>query len=121
MNINWLDNRRTRRANVDVDIRIVGRKDKHLSINFSNGIIATRFKNSDRIMVGFDEDNKYLCFAPGGTEGYKIVRQNGIGGKIQIHNRLFEGHREMHELCGAYALNYDPESKVSFIEIKAFK
>lgn len=118
--INWLDNKKTR-GNADVMITMVGRKSKHLSINFSCGAMATKFGNSERIAVGFDEGENYLCFAPGGSEGFKAVRLNDRSARIQISQSRLDGHREMHELCGNYILDYDPESKVSFIEIKSFK
>lgn len=81
MEINWLGNKKTK-VSSDVEINLVGRKVKHVAIYFSNGAMATKFKNADRIMVGFDEDNKYLCFAPGGTAGYKVVKGNDRTAKI---------------------------------------
>lgn len=117
MNINWVSNQRKSALKADVMISLVGKRKDHLVITISQGCYAVRFKNAERIMIGFDEKNTCFCMAPGGSEGYKVSKPANGNARVQISTAHIIEHCAPHELCGNYVLKYDPETKVSYIGI----
>jgi hypothetical protein len=117
MNINWVNNQRKSSLKADVMITLTGKKKDHLVITFAQGCFAVKFKNSERVMVGFDEGDTCFCMAPGGSEGFKVSRPGNGNPRIQISTAHIIGHCAPHELCGNYMLKQDPTTKVCYIGI----
>lgn len=117
MNISWLSNQRGKGSNVEAIITVVGKAQKHVSITFPAGVMATKFGNAERIKVGFDDNREYMCFTGSDDAGYKVSVLPNKSGRIQVSEKKFNGVCEPHEINGNYALEKLGDTKIYYIPI----
>ena len=118
MNISWVGGKTNHYLKADVMVTLVCKKTM-LCIQFSQGVMATRFKHADRIMVGLDENDSMFCFAPGDGTGFKVYEGANKTGRIKVSVNHVINHCSPNSLCGDWVLKTDMESGVSYIPIGA--
>ncbi len=117
MNITWCNTRPSAVMRADVSISLVANKEK-LNIRISGGAMATKFKNAEKICIGFDDNNSVLAFAPGNVSGFKVRRNKDNSATMLVSVAHVEGRVKPHELCGEYYLKKD-EGGFYYISIGA--
>ena len=113
--INWVDNKMRQSVTSDVSVSIVGRKKSSIGVIFPAGIMATKFRHADRILLGFNDEDKCVCFTPGDARrGYKVTTLPNKSGRIYISADRCAGHCEPHQIQGNYKLK--SEGNVHYFE-----
>ena len=125
MGINWLVAKgKVTTQTADLDISYCNGKCKQYSFRFSRGAYATKLKNAERILVGANEEETRLYFAPAeGKLGYKVVgkpNENRVvvfisGSKIEATYPTLPPS----SVVGTYDLKFDEREKLYYVSIGA--
>lgn len=125
MAINWVK-ASGKSYGVQADVIVsysVGRKSQ-FAFAFMQGAVAVKFKNTERLMVGFNDSMTRLYFCP--TEdrsGYKVTTKNA-----SCRSYMFIGEAKLYKtyptfkpsmLIGTYDLKYDEQEQLYYISIGA--
>ena len=119
MAINWIEARgKNRNQTADVDIHY-GKKSNQLTFAFTQGAVATKLKNTERVMLGLDDSLTRLYFAPV-TErlGHKITGDTKHKPTVYVKASRF-GMVSPSAISGTYNLKYDEVEKLYYISIGA--
>ena len=123
MGINWISARGlTTNQTADLEVRYHKGKINRYSFAFTQGALATKLKNKERVMVGVNNSATRLYFAPvDEKQGYKVVKN----ARKAI---VFVSGKKMAATCptlspssviGTYDLKYDEVEKLYYISIGA--
>lgn len=123
MGINWIESRgRYGKQASDVEVSFIKGEIPQYSFRFTNGAMASKFKNAERLMVGFDDNCTRVYFATAESGlGYKVVKF-----KLTSTVRVTESKVNAtlptlnpSTVCGSYTLKYDEVEKLYYISIGA--
>ena len=119
MGINWIEARgRNFKQTADVDIRY-GKKSNQLTFTFTQGALATKLKNTERILLGVDDSNTRIYFAPVAEKlGYKVTGDTKHKPIVFVKADRFDTISPS-AISGTYNLKYDEVEKLHYISIGA--
>lgn len=125
MGINWLVARgKVTNQTADLDIAYSKGKNPQFSFGFTKGAYATKLKNAERILVGMNDDETRLYFAPSeGKLGYKSVTKP-TSTKVYLFvtaTKMESAYPTLppSSVVGTYDLKFDEREKLYFISIGA--
>lgn len=119
MAINWIEARgRNFKQTADVDIHY-GKKSNQLTFVFTQGALATKLKNTERIMFGVDDSLTRLYFAPVEAKlGHKVTGDRAHKPTVFVKASKFDMVSPS-AISGTYNLKYDEVEKLYYISIGA--
>lgn len=125
MGIKWLVTYgKTYNSIADVEINYSNGKYKQYAFSISKGAYATKFKNSERILIGFNESGTRLYLAPVKEKiGYKVVNTDRYG-RVRFFvsgDKMSRSYPKINPsvIIGTYELKYDEHEELYFISIGA--
>ena len=126
MGINWIVTQASRGSRSDADLEVYFSKGKQSNyrFNFSKGAHATKLHNAQRILIGMNEEETRMYFAPAeGRLGYKVVsKPNGTTALVYVSNAKMEQTFPTlppSAVVGTYDLKLDEREKLYYISIGA--
>lgn len=119
MGINWIEAKgRNFKQTADVDIRY-GKKSNQLAFAFTQGALATKLKNTERILIGVDDSLTRIYFAPVQERlGYKVTGDTKHKPMVFVTATKFDMISPS-AISGTYNLKYDEVEKLHYISIGA--
>ncbi len=111
-------------AQADLVISYSAGRKSQFAFAFMQGAVAVKFKNTERLMIGFNDSMTRLYFCP--TEdrnGYKVTTKNAACrsymfiSEVKLYNTYPTFKPSM--LIGNYSLKYDEQEQLYYISIGA--
>lgn len=125
MGITWLVTYgKTAKQTADLEVCYSKGKCPQFSFNFSKGAYATKLKNAERVLVGMDENETRVYFAPAeGKLGYKVTSKPSSN-KAYVFVTASKMQAAFPTLppssvIGTYDLKYDMRENLYYISIGA--
>ena len=120
MGISWIEARgRNFKQTADVDIRY-GKKSNQFTFVFTQGALATKLKNTERILLGIDDSLTRIYFAPVSEKlGYKVTGDRTHKPTVFVTATKFAAMISPSAISGTYNLKYDEVEKLHYISIGA--
>ena len=108
----------------DLDVAYSKGKCPQFSFGFTKGAHATKLKNAERVLIGMNDDETRLYFAPSeGKLGYKVVTKP-TSTKVYLFvtaTKMESAYPTLppSSVIGTYDLKFDEREKLYFISIGA--
>lgn len=124
MAISWIEARgKNKRQTADVEVNY-GKKTGQYLFNFTQGAHATKFKNTERIMVGANDSLTRIYFCPVKEKlGYKVCEPpRSVKRVVAISGAKMSAMfpaLSPSSVIGTYDLKYDEVEKLYYISIGA--
>lgn len=125
MGINWIANvsGKASRGRSDVEVSYTKGKNAAYRLYFAKGAYATKLKNAERILVGMNDSETRMYFAPAeGALGYKVNATGKNVATVSISARKMEQTFPTlppSAVIGSYELKLDEAEKLHYISIGA--
>lgn len=125
MGITWLvTHGKTAKQTADLEVAYSKGKYPQYGFNFSKGAYATKLKNAERILIGMNEDETRMYFAPAeGKLGYKVTGKP-TANKVYVFisaSKMESAYPTLppSAVVGTYDLKLDEREKLYYISIGA--